>query len=333
MATEQLSIRTHSLPDCYLCNSKGDDLYQNLTDHLFGAPGVWNHKKCSNPQCELVWLDPMPEIEDIGKLYQEYYTHSEISPSAKVSLFSIIKSLYSLLKIFISLIPGTNRQRLLCDQVYLEGIKPGKLLDVGCGNGNFLKTMQDKGWEVRGTDFDTQAINFAKEKYGVTVDLGDLRNINYPENSFDAITLNNVIEHLPNPVDVLEECKRILKPNGHLVVVTPNIQAWGHQKFKSDWRGLEVPRHLFLFSNQTLKSAAIKAKIEKYQVFSTLGGVQGCKQILEASRYLQKLNQNQNTRSLLPDAKISLLLMVVWEFILLKFNSAVGEWTVLLATK
>src|SRR2546429_421611 len=72
-------IRSRPCPDCYVCGGRGTLLYEDLNDRLFGAPGVWNVKRCPNPACGLLWLDPMPDEEDIGKAYAEYYTHFRVS--------------------------------------------------------------------------------------------------------------------------------------------------------------------------------------------------------------------------------------------------------------
>lgn len=73
----ETTIRTRPYPNCYLCSTLGKPLYQGLKDCLFGAAGEWNLKKCPNPECGLVWLDPMPIEEDIHKAYQNYYTHQD----------------------------------------------------------------------------------------------------------------------------------------------------------------------------------------------------------------------------------------------------------------
>lgn len=75
------SIRTTEKNNCYLCGSEGASLYDNIKDRLFGVPGVWNLKQCSNTQCSLIWLAPMPIKEDLPKLYETYYTHS--APATK----------------------------------------------------------------------------------------------------------------------------------------------------------------------------------------------------------------------------------------------------------
>jgi len=148
-----------------------------------------------------------------------------------------------------------ERLSIMC----LEGSRKGRLLDVGYGSGFFLSTMQDLGWEVLGIEPDVQAANIAKEQFKVPVIVSTLEEVRLPASSFDAITMNHVIEHVPDPLGVLKECQRLLKPNGILVVTTPNFGSLGHRLFRQRWRGLEVPRHFYLFRTRTMLMIAEKA--------------------------------------------------------------------------
>ena len=114
------------------------------------------------------------------------------------------------------------------------------------------------GWKGHGVEFDPNSVKQA-QNIGLKIKIGSLEDANYPDNQFDLITMNHVIEHLPNPVETLKECLRVLKPGGKLMMVTPNINAYGHTKFKSAWRGLEVPRHLNIFSVKSLSEAIRRA--------------------------------------------------------------------------
>ncbi|MEN3036859.1 MAG: class I SAM-dependent methyltransferase [Candidatus Methanosuratincola petrocarbonis] len=97
------------------------------------------------------------------------------------------------------------------------------------------------------------------KKLGLEVIGGNLEAAEFPSRHFDAITMNHVIEHVPDPIGTLKECCRVLKPGGKLVVVTPNIGSMGYQVFGEHWRGLEVPRHLHLFSPRSLRTCAERA--------------------------------------------------------------------------
>jgi len=214
-----------------------------------------------------MWLDPMPVAEDLGKAYINYYTHSEPRRNGKTSrLRKLCRSAHSLyLRKKYGYSRGTTNgiaYRLgsilhlhiaEAGSTFLESVPGGKLLDVGCGAGGYLGSMRELGWEVTGVDFDSAAVEAARLA-GFDVNCGSLEGQLYPTASFDAVTLNHVIEHLPDPVATLRECARILKPEGKLMLFTPNSASLGHRLFKRDWRGLEPPRHLFLYSPGSISS-------------------------------------------------------------------------------
>ncbi|MDD5434847.1 MAG: class I SAM-dependent methyltransferase [Nitrospira sp.] len=264
-------IRTRSCPECYLCGSAGKPLYNKLNDSLFGVSGDWNLRRCINQGCGLVWLDPMPLEEDIGKAYGTYYTHSEADIRTKEAIINRIlrwnlKQIYNLLKYITLIHYGRRRLNLM----YMNKVKSGKLLEVGCGGGRRLSKMRALGWEVEGQEVDPRAAKHASDVYGFTIHLSSLKDIAFKENSFDAIIANHVIEHVYEPDLLLSECYRILKPGGIMVVVTPNVDCFGHRYFGSNWRGLEPPRHLHLFSQKTIKLLAERSGFHKIETWTTM---------------------------------------------------------------
>ncbi|MDP1786512.1 hypothetical protein [Nitrosomonas sp.] len=76
-------INTETSSACYMCGKQGKIVYRNLADRLFGAPGEWTSKKCTDADCGIVWLDPRPTIDEIGKAYQNYYTHDQTNQRNK----------------------------------------------------------------------------------------------------------------------------------------------------------------------------------------------------------------------------------------------------------
>jgi ubiquinone/menaquinone biosynthesis C-methylase UbiE len=144
----------------------------------------------------------------------------------------------------------------------LDSGEKGRLLDVGCGSGYFLGIMRDAGWDVLGLDNDPEAAKAARELYGVPVIVGTLQEAQLPAQSFDALTLRHVIEHVSDPIGLLTECARVLKPGGKVTIVTPNTRSLAHRRFRDSWRGLEPPRHLYLFSADTLRMAAERARLQ-----------------------------------------------------------------------
>jgi 2-polyprenyl-3-methyl-5-hydroxy-6-metoxy-1,4-benzoquinol methylase len=267
---ESSEIRSRAYGTCILCRSGGSEIYLNQTDRLFGASGSWNFKKCSNDGCQLIWLDPMPLPEDIGNAYTRYYTHSTgplgTTPNMGKRVYRQLKREYISSKYGYQLGSGTLIGRalakLLCffpirrgevdaEVRFLRSAPQGRLLDVGCGSGEWLTFMRGLGWRVEGVDFDARAVEAAKRR-GLSVNYGALEQQNFKSNSFDAVTLNHVIEHVPDPIQTLTECARVLNDDGKLVISTPNTASLGHRVFKQHWRGLEPPRHLHIFSMESL---------------------------------------------------------------------------------
>ena len=260
-------IRTQESVNCFLCGTEGLLLYQKMRDKLFDAPGVWAFLRC--PRCGLVWLNPRPIPEDIWKIYNIYHTH--LAKDGKPRLASLRKRIkYATLAssfgyeglvskgsskwigTVLGLFPPL-RELVGFSIRWLNGSHKGKLLDLGCGKGSFLATMRDLGWDILGVEIDAQAASVAQDHFGVPVVKSPLEKAKFPADSFDAVTITHVLEHVHDPIGLLKECLRVLKPGGRLVVVTPNAESLGHRIFKRSWRGLEPPRHLCLFSMQTLR--------------------------------------------------------------------------------
>jgi 2-polyprenyl-3-methyl-5-hydroxy-6-metoxy-1,4-benzoquinol methylase len=259
------TIRTRPRPDCYLCGRRGVPLYRGLTDRLCGVPGRWDLNICSDPDCGLIWIDPVPTEEDIGKAYERvYYTH-EPTTSGHPRLrraFEAVKGGYLRSRLGYTRDVGPPWYRLLAPIAHLlpggkdaieaavmfQGAPPpgAKVLDVGCGSGALLARMRAVGWDVEGVDFDPQAVEVARAR-GLTVHCGDLIRQEYPDAHFDVVHLGHVIEHVHDPLGLVRECRRILQPGGRLVLLTPNAGGWGHRHFDRDWYALDPPRHLHLF--------------------------------------------------------------------------------------
>lgn len=325
MQKNDLNIRTCACSSCVLCGTQGEELYSGLTDRLFGAPGTWNLKHCPNETCGLVWLDPKPMEEDIGLAYRQYYTHhgGRLKRNLKGKSFKLLQD-------FLAGITGLSKEQDAIQSRYLAAHQPGRLLEVGCGAGDYLVEMRNIGWDVQGVEIDPAACKFANVNNLLAVHEGTLFSAEYPEHAFDAIVLNHVLEHVHTPVLLLQECHRIVKPGGYLVVVTPNVESWGHTKFKENWRGLEPPRHIHIFSTKTMKKLGELAGFKKVSVSTTPANADG---IIGASIALERENKkNQNIID-----KIMSYSRIIWcqylEYRLWKKDSHVGEEVVLICQK
>lgn len=257
---------------CPVCGDRSrSKLYADLTDRLlYGAPGTWSLYKCLG--CGSVYLDPRPTAESIRLAYKHYYTHNPTSFTTKPSKLPLANLRLSLRNGYINKRYGYHLKPASVLGYFLAPLFPTRkfqedrwlrhlsyprqnpnLLDVGCSNGSFLLQMQSLGWLVQGIDPDPNAVTFAKQA-GIYVFQGTLADIKLQENYFDAITINHVIEHIHNPISTLQACYLSLRPGGFLWIATPNLNAFGHRKFGEHWRGLEPPRHLVLFTPNSLKS-------------------------------------------------------------------------------
>jgi 2-polyprenyl-3-methyl-5-hydroxy-6-metoxy-1,4-benzoquinol methylase len=216
----------------------------------------------------------MPIEKDIGKAYATYYTHitpqidGPRKPGWLRRLYRLIKWSYLTDRYGYQTGVGKRLARILAKLIYifparrrgldglarsLQWVPQGRVLDVGCGSGLWLMLMRQLGWRVEGVDFDDQSVSLARQQ-GLTIHHGSVEQQKFATNSFDAVTLNHVIEHVPDPVRTLTECARILRPGGQLVLSTPSGSALGHRIFKQHWRGLEPPRHLHLFNPASMRA-------------------------------------------------------------------------------
>jgi 2-polyprenyl-3-methyl-5-hydroxy-6-metoxy-1,4-benzoquinol methylase len=134
----------------------------------------------------------------------------------------------------------------------------GRLLDVGCAAGFFLAEAR-RFYEVRGVEVSGWSSAYARDRLSLPVFTGLLRDAQFPANSFDIVTMWDVIEHVPDPVQLLDEAARVLRPGGRLVLTTGD---WGSAYARSrgtQWHLLEPPWHLTMFSRETVARAAARA--------------------------------------------------------------------------
>lgn len=129
--------------------------------------------------------------------------------------------------------------------------KSGRILDVGCATGFLLDEAKKEGWESFGVELSKWAAGYAREEFGIEVFQGNLKDAGFPEKFFDAVILKDTIEHLYDPKDTLLEIRRILKPDGILVLNTPDIDSLMSKLLRARWWGIKQ-EHLYYFNQRTL---------------------------------------------------------------------------------
>ncbi|HEY0659082.1 MAG TPA: class I SAM-dependent methyltransferase, partial [Pyrinomonadaceae bacterium] len=178
--------------------------------------------------CGLIYLNPRPDVSEFETIYPPNYHAFDFSEKD----FGVVYKIRSRLE----------AKRLLSWCADLPD--NARIIDVGCGDGFHLKLLKEygrKSWTLEGIDVDRRAAEMA-EKTGLKVHLGSVENIGLPENSYDLAFMIQTIEHLEKPVEILSAVRKILKPDGRLVIVTDNTDALDFKLFKSGyWGGYHFP--------------------------------------------------------------------------------------------
>jgi SAM-dependent methyltransferase len=140
------------------------------------------------------------------------------------------------------------------------------VLEVGCAAGDLLVPLRDAGFRVTGVELSEHAAAMARSRHDLDVHTGTLADAPLAETSFDAVIMRNVIEHVPDPRGDLVKVASLLRPGGLLSLRTDNVASSDARLFRSLWYGFDFPRHLTLFSPQTLTACVRSAGLEIAQV-------------------------------------------------------------------
>jgi 2-polyprenyl-3-methyl-5-hydroxy-6-metoxy-1,4-benzoquinol methylase len=201
---------------------------------------IW---ECSD--CQVRFTQHIPDAEAIGRYYQSdnYISHSDTGQG-------IINKLYKLARKFTLI----SKRKLVTTQT---GLTKGKLLDVGCGTGAFLATMKQANWQVTGLEPDAGAREKVRHLYGIAAMQAD-ELFHLAPNSFDAITMWHVLEHVHDLHGYLEQFKSILTSKGRLFIAVPNYTATDANHYEANWAAYDVPRHLYHFSPKSMGQLALQ---------------------------------------------------------------------------
>ncbi|MBQ4820049.1 class I SAM-dependent methyltransferase [Aquimarina sp. MMG016] len=226
-------------------NKKNLNLFIECKDHTVSGE---TFQLFHDSDLDMLITSPKPKEEDLGRYYEseDYISHTD----AKRSLF---EKLYHTVKVY-----SLQKKVKLISKLHNSA---GNLLDIGAGTGDFLVAAQKKGWNVSGTEPNDQARKLAEAKeVNMNQDITDLE-----INSFDVITMWHVLEHVSNLEDQIIELKKLLKPNGYLIIAVPNFKSFDAKYYKSFWAAYDVPRHLWHFSKTSIRKLFSKhdLKLEK----------------------------------------------------------------------
>jgi 2-polyprenyl-3-methyl-5-hydroxy-6-metoxy-1,4-benzoquinol methylase len=210
-------------------------------DDRYGFPGVFDLLRCSS--CGHITLDVAMTSSELSQLYTNYYPRSTFD----IDLWS----------------PPTERSRLyswwrgLNSSAYRWVPRNVRVLDIGCGFGESLGYHRNRGCDAQGVEVDRNILRVAA-RHGLNVKVGLFDETAYAPASFDVVTLDQVIEHVSDPLPVLRGIHSVLRPNGILVISTPNADGWGARVFGRRWVHWHAPYHQQFFSTESIGTGALK---------------------------------------------------------------------------
>ena len=186
------------------------------------------------------FLNPQPSNEELSAIYTEHYFLSYDTDAGRES---------------VSFLKRATARQYLGEIESFRGSSSGRLLEVGCGEGDFLAEAEQVGFEVEGVEYSSAACATANRrlKRG-RVRQGELEGAQLAAESFDVIVLNDVIEHVRSPAVVLGEIHRLLKPGGTLFLATPSLDSWSARIMGRHWMEWK-PEHLSYFNRESMTGA------------------------------------------------------------------------------
>ena len=238
---------------CPICNSDNIRERYNLYDDRYGYPGQYRLRTCQH--CGHAYLENNSFSDhDIQRLYSDYYPRRRMN----VEQYS----------------PHVDRRGM---SAWLDGARASafrwvpsgvRVLDIGSGFGEALGYHAARGCEVWGVESDENADRVA-QRNGFNVRIGVFDPSDFPQDYFDAVTLDQVIEHMRDPVETLKGVRSVLKQGGFAILSTPNAHGWGANVFGRRWINWHCPYHLHFFSRRSMLIAAQRAGLE----FRSLGTI------------------------------------------------------------
>lgn len=253
---------------CPLCGGAEAATLAVMPDFGMGVPGQFPLARCAG--CGLLYQNPRVRVDQLGRAYPASYGPHARDPELGRLVGGLDEGGRWLLASrlgYAHLAPArvgaqtalrawARRRKFLT--IFPPWTGAGRLLDVGCGSGRFLRQMGLVGWQVAGIEFDAEAAAKARTVAPIVFE-GDPADARFAPESFDVITAFHVIEHLPRPLPALRNMVRWLAPGGLIIVEVPNAGGLGARLFGAYWSGFDYPRHLTHFTPETMGALVERA--------------------------------------------------------------------------
>lgn len=239
---------------CPVCESQQTSECRTIFDDRYGQPDLFKLVKCA--QCGHQMTSPRLAEAELGALYSTYYPRKQVEVDEIRREAARVKEPFAGFRRWWT---GTDNQGQ-----YL--VRPGELmLDVGCGSGLSLLEASALGAQVRGVEADPNVRRIADET-GLNIHIGSLLDDPFPDEAFDLVVLNQVIEHVPAPDEMLRRIHNRLKPGARVVLVFPNVRSFWCRMSGERWINWHVPYHLHHFCRQGFVQMALRCG---YRIKST----------------------------------------------------------------
>ena len=235
---------------CNLCEADNMKLLFVAKERDWGTGEIFNIVRCN--QCGLVYINPRPGKNEVKKYYPP-----ETWPRAKENIDFETATINN---------QHWRKVMKLRTAHLSKYIENGRILDIGCGDGFFLKYLKERGWKAYGVEPGEVGSRYARDVLGIEVFTGNLEDANFPDSWVDAASLYAVFEHLPDPIKTLKEIKRILKPSGILFISVPNFGGLESRIFRGRWLGIKAPTHLYHFTPITLSQIIKKTGFQLLEI-------------------------------------------------------------------
>lgn len=251
---------------CDFCgSSEAEPIYEGF-DRLHGLPGRFRVVRCKS--CGLARTSPRPTPASLGTAYPVgYEPHSGQLTLGKPPRGLLRRALinrrgyplgnssaFGLLTWPLEA-AALRRRRAVG---YLPWTGEGRLLDFGCGKGGYVAQMAAAGWQAEGLDMSDEAVANGRAA-GLMIHQGTLPGTEFAAGSYDAVSMWHALEHVPSPQATLGAINRLLSPGGRLLVAVPRLDSLACRIIGSAWYGLDLPRHLTHFTDETLRRSLEKA--------------------------------------------------------------------------
>ncbi|NHC36032.1 class I SAM-dependent methyltransferase [Scytonema millei] len=278
------SVETEEISACPNCRSNQLNIWCRAYDRLHkSSQQEFIYSRCK--ECNLVFLSVRPVETEVYKFYPENYAPYQGTPNQQFQQITnlsnerslsdrqkyhyvrkLLKTSFNTAKASLKSLPF-KKFTIEIQEFYQPIGEAAKLLDFGCGSAQFLNEARKQGWNTLGMDFSEQAVEQASRN-GHTVFLVSPTVWNEIEDeSLDFVRMNHVLEHLYHPKQVLTAIRQKMKPGAVLHIAVPNPHGISSQVFRSQWWGLECPRHIMLYSPPVLKDFLIQLGFSNFKVF------------------------------------------------------------------